>query len=343
MVEKNGPRKKPTQFDVARMAGVSQTTVSLVFNNPATLSVPPETREKVREAIRALGYTPNTAARALRTARTNILACIIPMITNPFYPAFVSGVQDAAEENGYEVITYNTHNSQEKEAKVVQSVLQGRADGVVGVFFHLRARDLQPLFDQDIAVARLEVRRHSVGELPLDNLFVDNASAARDATNYLIRRGHRRIAMLTGFFGPREARREGYLQALNNLGKDFASQVVEVSSYDEKGGYEGMLHILRQGGEQPSAIFAANDLVAIGAVKAAREHGLRVPEDISVIGFDDIPAAALVTPALTTIHQFQQEMGARAAQLVIERLNGDAPEGGRVVEMPYELVVRESA
>jgi LacI family transcriptional regulator len=325
MVEKNGPRKKPTQFDVARMAGVSQTTVSLVFNNPATLSVPPETREKVREAIRALGYTPNTAARALRTARTNILACIIPMITNPFYPAFVSGVQDAAEENGYEVITYNTHNSQEKEAKVVQSVLQGRADGVVGVFFHLRARDLQPLFDQDIAVARLEVRRHS------------------DATNYLIRRGHRRIAMLTGFFGPREARREGYLQALNNLGKDFASQVVEVSSYDEKGGYEGMLHILRQGGEQPSAIFAANDLVAIGAVKAAREHGLRVPEDISVIGFDDIPAAALVTPALTTIHQFQQEMGARAAQLVIERLNGDAPEGGRVVEMPYELVVRESA
>ena len=343
MIEKNIPRKKPTQFDVARIAGVSQTTVSLVLNNPATQSVPLETREKVQEAIRTLGYTPNNTARALRTARTYTLACVIPMITNPFYPAFVSGVQETAEENGFEVITYNTHNSQEKEAKVIQSVQQGRADGVVGVFFHLRARDLQPLFDQNIAVARLEVRRHSAGELPLDNLFVDNLAAACDATTYLIQRGHLRIAMLTGFFGPREARREGYLQALSRSGEDFVPQVVEVGSYDEKGGYEGMLNILRQGGERPSGIFAANDLMAIGAIKAARESGLRIPEDISVVGFDDIPASALVTPALTTVRQFQQEMGARAAQLVIERLNGDAPEGGRVVEMPYELVVRESA
>ena len=179
------------------------------------------------------------------------------MITNPFYPAFVSGVQVTAEENGYEVITYNTHASHEKETKIIQMIQQGRADGVVGVFFHLHARDLQPLFDQNIAVVRLEVRRHSAGELPLDNMFVDNLMAARDATTYLIRRGHRRIAMLTGFFGPRESRREGYLQALNQSGEDLVPLVVEVSSYNEKGGYEGMLHILRQGGERPSAIFAA--------------------------------------------------------------------------------------
>ena len=343
MTEKTSLRKKPTQFDVARLAGVSHTTLSPVLNKPETQSVPPQKREKGREAIRSLGYLPNNAARVLRTARTFTLACIIPMITNPFYPAFVSGVQDVAEENGYEVMTYNTHNSQEKEARVVQVIRQGRVDGVVGVFFHLRARDLVPLFAQNIAVARLEVRRHTVGELPLDNLFVDNVSAARDAVDFLVRRGHQRIAMLTGFYGPREARREGYLQALSQSGEDFLPQVVEVGSYDEKGGYEGMLQLIRQGGERPSAIFAANDLMAIGAIKAAREHGLRVPEDISVVGFDDIPAAALVTPALTTIHQFQQDMGARAAQLVIERLNGEAPEGGRVVEMPYELIVRESA
>jgi LacI family transcriptional regulator len=343
MIEKTNSRRKPTQFDVARMAGVSQTTVSLVLNNPTTQSVPPETREKVQEAIRALGYMPNNAARALRTARTNTLACIIPMITNPFYPAFVSGVQETAEENGYEVITYNTHNSSEKEAKVIQMVQQGRVDGVVGVFFHQHARDLQPLFDQNIAVARLEVRRHSAGELPLDNLYVDNASAARDAVAYLVRKGHRRIAMLTGFFGPREARRQGYLQALEHAGEDLVPQVVEVNTYDVEGGYRGMLQLLQQGEQRPSAIFAANDLVAIGALQAAREQGLRVPQDISVIGFDDITAAALVTPALTTIRQFKHEMGARAAQLVIERLNGDAPEGGRVVEMPYELIVRESA
>ena len=291
-MEKAVPRKKPTQFDVARMAGVSQTTVSLVLNNPATQSVPPETSEKVLEAIRVLGYMPNTAARALRTARTYTLACVIPMITNPFYPAFVSGVQVAAEEKGYEVITYNSHASQEKEAKIIQMIQQGRADGVVGVFFHLRARDLQPLFDQNIAVVRLEVRRHSAGELPLDNLFVDNFSAARDATTYLVKRGHQRIAMLTGFFGPREARREGYLQALSQSDGNYVPQVVEVSSYDVKGGYEGMRQLLQQAGERPTAIFAANDLMAIGAIKAVYDQGLRVPDDLSVMGFDDIPAAA---------------------------------------------------
>uniref|UniRef100_A0A7C4KIM0 LacI family transcriptional regulator n=1 Tax=Anaerolinea thermolimosa TaxID=229919 RepID=A0A7C4KIM0_9CHLR len=337
-------QRKPTQFDVARIAGVSQTTVSLVLNNPDTQSVPPETRAKVLEAIRQLGYIPNSAARTLRTTRTHTLACIIPSITNPFYPAFVSGVQNTAEENGYEIIIYNTQADANREAKVINLARQGRADGVVGVFFHLHARDLQSLFEQNIAVARLEVRRHSVGELPLDNIFVDNQAAARDATTYLLRKGHRRLAMITGFFGPREARREGFLQALRLMDEPLKSDIIEVETYDERGGYEGVQRLLHQDpNSRPTAIFAANDLMAIGAMKAIREFGFHVPGEISVIGFDDIPAASLVTPALTTIRQFQHEMGARAAQLVIDRLNGNAPAGGRVVEMPYELVVRESA
>lgn len=337
-------QRKPTQFDVARVAGVSQTTVSLVLNNPNTQSVPAETRAKVLEAIRQLGYIPNSAARTLRTTRTHTLACIIPSITNPFYPAFVSGVQNAAEENGYEIIIYNTQADANREAKVIHLARQGRADGVVGVFFHLHARDLQSLFEQNIAVARLEVRRHSAGELPLDNIFVDNQAAARDATAYLLRKGHGRLAMITGFFGPREARREGFLQALRLVEEPPKPEIIEVETYDERGGYEGMCKLIqRPPSERPTAIFAANDLMAIGAMRAIREAGLRVPDDLSVIGFDDIPAASLVTPALTTIRQFQHEMGARAAQLVIERLRGHAPAGGRVVEMPYELIVRESA
>jgi len=342
MIDKNIPRKKPNQFDVARIAGVSQTTVSLVLNNPETPSVPPETRKKVQEAIRSLAYMPNNAARMLRTARTYTLACVIPMITNPFYPTFVSGIQAEAEASGYEVITYNTHNSPEKELQILQQLQQGRVDGVVGVFFHAHFRDLAPLLGQNIPIARLEVRQHSSGDLPLDNLYVDNSAAARTATVYLVRRGCKRIAMITGFFGPREARREGYLQALEEAEGAYIPLIAEVNLYDEFGGAEGMRRLL-ESPQRPDGLFAANDLMAIGAIKTAREAGLRVPEDIAVVGFDDIPAAALVTPALTTIRQFQLEMGRKAAQLVIARLTGHAPENGQVVEMPFELVVRESA
>lgn len=334
--------RKPTQYDVARRAGVSQTTVSLVLNNPETPSVPEETREKVFAAIRSLGYVPNFTARMLRTSRTLTLACIIPMITNPFYPAFVSGVQEMAEQKGYDVIIYNTHSSAEREARFLQSVQQGRVDGVIGVFFYTRARDLLPLFEKNIPVVRLEVRKHSGGEWPLDNIYVDNSAAAYQAVTYLVNRGHRPIAMLTGPDGPRNARRDGYLRALAESAVPHKPLLQETGSYDEIGGFTGMQRLLAEG-HRPVAVFAANDLMAIGAIKAIRDAGLRIPADIAVVGFDDIPAARLIYPPLTTIHQDQGEMGRRAAGLLIERLEGKSPPEGRSVEMPFELIVRESA
>jgi LacI family transcriptional regulator len=335
-------QRKPTQYDVAREAGVSQTTVSLVLNNPDILAVPGETRQKVFEAIKKLGYVPNSTARMLRTNRTNTLACIIPMITNPFYPAFVSGIQDAAEKQGYEVITYNTHGNAEKEAKFLQSVQQGRADGVIGVFFYMRARDLFPLLEKNIPVVRLETHRQRTGEWPLDNIYVDNASAAFTATDYLISKGHRRIAMITGPGGPRNARREGYLQALSRHNNGLESLIEEVSSYDEIGGYQGMQRLI-ESGQPPQAVFAANDLMAIGVMQAILDAGLSVPDDIAVVGFDDIPAARLVTPGLTTIRQSQEVMGCKAAELLLERLSGKETGDGRVIEMPFELIIRNSA
>jgi LacI family transcriptional regulator len=341
-ITRSAAQRKPTQYDVAREAGVSQTTVSLVLNNPDIQAVPEETRQKVFEAINKLGYVPNSTARMLRTNRTHTLACIIPMITNPFYPAFVSGIQDTAEARGYEVITYNTHGSAEKEAKFLQSVQQGRADGVIGVFFFMRAHDLFPVLEKGIPVVRLETHRQRTGEWPLDNIYVDNASAAFTAVDYLISKGHRRIAMITGPGGPRNARREGYLQALSRHGEGFDQQVEEVSSYDEVGGYQGMQRLL-EGEQRPQAIFAANDLMAIGAMKAILDAGLRIPDDIAVVGFDDIPAAQLVTPALTTIRQAQEEIGRKAAELLLERLSGEETGDGRVIEMPFELIKRSSA
>lgn len=342
MAIKNPPiRKKPTQFDVARAANVSQTTVSLVINNPETASVPAETRNKVLDAIQALGYVRNSTARMLRTSRTFTLAAIIPMITNPFYPAFVSGIQETAEDNGYEVITYNTHGSQERETRYLQSVQEGRVDGVIGVFFYTHARDLLPLLEKNIAVVRLEVRPRKAGDWPLDNIFVDNRQAAYQAVAYLVSKGYTRIAMITGPAGPRDARREGYLQALQTCTPALSPEVEEVADYNEMGGYQGVQALLAH--RRPDAIFAANDLMAIGAMQAIRDAGLRIPQDIAIVGFDDIPAARLISPALTTIHQDQEGMGRKAAQLLIERLEGRAPDHGLNIEMAFELKIRESA
>lgn len=334
--------RKPTQFDVAKLSGVSQTTVSLVLNDVETSSIPEDTRRKVLEAIQTLGYVPNSAARILRTNRTYTLACIIPDITNPFYPALVSGIQTEAEQHGYDVIIYNSHGSGEKEAKYLRSIREGRVDGVIGVFFYTQVSDLVPLFDQNIPVVRLEVRRHTGGSWPLDSLFVDNIRAAQTATDYLISKGHRTIAMITGQDGPRNARTEGYLKALAAAPEPLLPWLQVASVFDRTGGYMEMKAILDKG-EVPSAVFAANDLMAIGVMDALREAGLRVPEDVAVVGFDDIAAARMISPALTTIRQHQDEIGKRAAALLLERLAQAEPLDGRVVEMPFELMRRESA
>src|SRR3954447_3471703 len=149
--------RPPTQADVARLAGVSQTTVSQVLNN-MTIAVPAETRQRIRAAIEQLGYVPDRTARSLRTRKTYTVASIIPDITNPFYPAVERGIQDVAERHGYDLIVYNTDGSAEKERQYLHSLQQRRVDGVVGVFFHLNARDLRPLLERNVSVARLESR-----------------------------------------------------------------------------------------------------------------------------------------------------------------------------------------
>ena len=341
MAESSGRKKRPTQADVARLAGVSQTTVSHVLNNTA-ISVPAETRQRILEAIDQLGYVPDGTARSLRTRKTHTIAGIIPDITNPFYPAFERGIQDTAERHGYDLIMYNTDGIAEKERKCLRSVQQGRVDGVIAVLFRTTARDLRPLLERNIAVVRLEAMPQEVGELPLDNLYVDNVAAARTAVAYLIDRGHTRIGMISGQEGPRQARVLGYRQALADHHIPLDEFLIQGGDFTEKGGYQGMRALLALS-PRPTAVFAANDLMAMGALLALREAGLRVPHDIAVIGFDDIPAARLFNPPLTTITQFPRELGRRAAEMVFERLSGAGPEGGRCEEMPYELIVRESA
>ncbi len=341
MATKRERTKRPTQADVARLARVSQPTVSHVLNNNMSIAVPPETRQRVLEAIDSLGYIPDRTAQRLRTRKTYTLASIIPDITNPFYPAFQRGIQDIADQHRYDLLMYNTDGLTEKERKCLQSVLQGPVDGVVAVLFHMTADDLRVVLDNHIAVVRLEARGQETGDLPLDSLYVDNRAAAYAAVSYLITRGHTQIAMIAGQQGPREARVRGYQEALFAHRIPINEQLIESRGFTETGGYSAM-HVLLQRSPRPTAVFAANDLIAIGAMIAIREAGLAIPHDVAVIGFDDIPVAKFVTPALTTIAQHPERLGRRAAEMLFERLQGTVADGGRSVELPYELIVRGS-
>ena len=334
-------KSRPTQRDIADLARVSQATVSLVLNGVPDSSVPLVTQRRVLRVAKKLGYVPNRVAQSLRTQRTKTIACIVPDITNPFYPALERGAQISAETHGYDVLTYNTDGLPAKERKCLDRLLEGRVDGVIGVFFHLTARDLLPLLDRKIAVVRIEANPKKVGPWPLDNLFVDNVSGAKAATQYLIERGHRRIAMIAGTGGPESNRVKGYLQALSEIG--LKPRLARDGDFNEEGGYRATKEILATG-TRPTAIFAANDLMALGAMTAIREAKLTIPNDIALMGFDDIFAARFVTPPLSTINQFQDQLGQVAAEMVLERLNdlpNDTP--GRQREMPFEVVRRQSA
>ena len=329
-----------TQRDVARLLGISQSTVSLVLRRVEGHAVPVETVARIEAAARELGYVPNSMARALKTRRSMTIACVIPDIANPFYPPFVKGIQTVADGAGYDVITVNTDGLADREQRFLQWAMQGRADGIVGIFFTLKAPMFEPLLSAGVAVARVETQAKAVGPLPLDNIFVDNYSAARAVGRFLLARGHRHVGMISGVGGPQEARLAGFREAIAAAAGKI--EVVLDDAFDEAGGYRAALQLIARE-PRPTAIAAANDLLAIGALAACHEAGLAVARDIAVTGFDDIPAARLVTPALTTVSIFQDQIGRSAAATVLQRLGHEgfrAPSTSR--EMPYRLIKRAS-
>jgi LacI family transcriptional regulator len=333
-------KKRPTQADVARLAGVSQAMVSYVINN-SDVMIADETRQRIVSAMDDLGYVPNVIARRLRTNRTYTIASVIPDITNPFYPAFERGIQDTVHQYGYDMVIYNTDGQREREKKCIESLLQGRVDGIIGVFFHLRSKDLSPLIEQGIPIVRLEAQGRPPSEMALDNIYIDNVAASERAVTFLIGKGHRCIGMLTSYVGPARYREMGYRRALQIHGIECNETLLSHGDFSEDGGYQAMMNLLRKE-IRPSAVFAANDLMAMGAIVAIREYGLSIPADIAVMGFDDIFTAKLVYPSLTTVTQFQRTIGQRAAEMVMERLTGQVTAGGRSVEMPFQIIERQS-
>ena len=335
--------RKPKQADVARLAGVSQAMVSYVVNGNSTLSIPDETRRRILDAVDQLGYVPDRSARSLRMRRSNTIAVIIPDITNPYHPAFARAVQDVAEANGFDLIIYNTDGLLQKEEKVLRSVLQSQVDGVIGIFFHLPEERFQLLLDRNIAVVRTCGYRESSGLLSVGILYLDIARASRSAVEYLIGKGHRRIAHIQGIAGTPHtlARVEGYRQALANHGLGDQEWIV-AGDFSLESGYRAM-QLLLEGEQLPSAVFASNDLMAIGAINAIIDGGLRVPQDIAVVGFDNIDVATMIRPQLTTIDPHKTMVGKLAAENLIQRIQSKAAPQPTWEETPFELVIRQSA
>lgn len=330
---------RPTQADVARHAGVSQTTVSQVLSGRAGDSIPIATRQRVLAAALRLDYQPNRAAQSLRTSRSRTIGFVIPDITNPFYPALEQAVQDVVDAHEHDLLIVNTRGTADKEIKSLRLLQQGRVDGLIGVFFHVTARTLHAHFRSDVPIVRVETRRQEEGDWPLDNLYVDHRAAARAVVDHLLAGGHRDVAMIAGPAGMSRTRVAGYEDAMRAAGR--TPRVVAADDFTAPAGADAMRRLLSEG-PIPAAMFAANDMLAVGALGTLQLAGLRVPDDIAVAGFDDIPIAQLATPSLTTVRQFQNRLGTRAAELLFDRLEGRFVGPTRCEEHPFEVVVRDS-
>lgn len=326
---------------VAKRAGVSVTTVSHTLNRPERVT--PELRERVLQAVEELGYAPNPSARSLRMGRTHLLALMLPDICNPFFPELARAIQDAVAREGYDVLIYNT-DVPGGVSPVYSSHLAGqlspkRFDGALIV------GEAVPNIEQ--LLPTLSIPTIHIGHLDtpvVDSVTFDDYAAAYEATAYLIRRGHRRIAHIAGvarLYSGRE-RRRGFVEALHDHRLDVDQRLIYQGTYLRTAGVAGM-HQLLQLDPRPTAVFVANALMAIGALGAALDLGCRVPDDLAIVGYDDIAEMSDVRPQLTTVDCSARTMGQTAAQLLLQRLA--APEAWRpqTITLSYTLVCRASA
>ena len=327
----------PTIKDVAELVGVHPSTVSRVINDDSRISE--KTREKVFLIIKKLGYTPNAIARGLKTKRTHTLGMLIPDITNPFFAEIARGVEDAANKNDFNIILCNTDDRLKKERTYLEILRGKRVDGLILGTAHIKDKSILELEKNNfpyILVSR------NIEELDKNCVIVDDEAGGIMATEYLIKLGHRRIAHITGPLKIRSAlnRLKGYKLALKKYGIEYRDELVGEGDFRIKGGYQVMKRFLKLA-EPPTAIFAANDLLALGAMQAIQKKNFHIPEDFSVIGFNDIELASFVYPPLTTIRQPMLEMGALAVKMLIKIIEEGEFNQGKVILKP-ELIVRES-
>lgn len=329
--------KNVTIHEVAAAAGISYGTVSRVINNAPY--VKPETRQRVREAMERLGYTVDRRARSLAGGRSHVLAVLVPDLGTGYIGEIIRGIDAEVELAQYDLMLYTTHRQAAKEGSYAASIARGLADGLLLVL----PSDLEGMVSRlrQIEFPFVLVDYQGVEE-KVPAVGATNWQGAYNATEYLIGLGHRRIGFITGSMEMVAARQrlEGYQAALRTHHLPANPALVQNGEFHIPEAYAAALSLLALP-DPPTAIFASNDHMALAAIEALRENGLRVPEDMSVVGFDGIPQAAQVHPPLTTVSQPLAVMGRVATQMLLDQLS-DPGKPARRIELPTELIIRGS-
>ncbi|MGE5251093.1 MAG: LacI family DNA-binding transcriptional regulator [Bacteroidota bacterium] len=332
-------KKRPTLADVARAAGVSLMTVSRAINNRPGVSG--DLRQSIVSLAQEMGYHPNTIARGLATRHTTAVGLMVPDNTNPFFAQIARGAEDIAYEKGYSVFLGNTNEEPARERTMLDSLWGKNIDGVISCSSRLSIAELE---DQ-IRRFPLVVLLNRVLRRPASNVIMININdrqGARQAVGHFVEQGRKRIAHIGGPAHSLSARRrlEGYRAALEAAGLPFDRGMTECCAPDTEGGRLAAATLLARK-PVPDAIFVFNDLAAIGAIQACEEAGKRVPEDIAIIGVDDIPLARIFRPRLTTLHVDLRHIGCVAMRTLLDAIEGRVPPPA--IWIDPELMVRESA
>ncbi len=334
--------KNATIEDVARIAGVSIATVSRALNKPDIVSQ--KTRDKVNAAVDETGYTQNVMARNLRLDRTGMVVALVPDIGNPFFSEILSGIETVATREGYSILIGNTNNDPAREHVYANYVRSNLADGILVLNGHI------PVSPEGIAsnappkaMPPTVLVCERIPNTNLPTIIIDNVDAAYKATKHLLDLGHTSIAHIAGPMDNilSEDRLLGYNKAMSDAGLSTFKDFVYFGDFSIESGAVAFEEIYKKH-TLPTAIFCANDQMAMGIINAAREKGLQVPEDISVIGFDDIDMAKNFYPSLSTIHQPRHRLGIAAMERLIKIMNAAPEDGNKTQILPTDLVIRKS-
>jgi len=334
---KQKPSSKVTIVEVAKKGGVSLGTVSRVINND--VHVAPKTRERVSKVMQEMGYVANRQAQSLRGIKTNVVGVLVPDLGTGYIGEIMHGIDAELALGQLDLMLFTTHRTASKEASYVANLGKGIVDGLLLVLPRNPADYVESLTRRNFPFVLID---HQGTGQDCPAVGASNWQVAYNATEYLIKLGHTRIGFITGSMdlGAASDRLDGYEAALRiqHIPKD--PRLIFKGEFFQPDGYAGA-SALMEIENPPTAIFASNDVMAMGAMDAVRSRGLRVPEDVSILGFDDIPQAASVRPALTTVHQPLEKMGRVATQMLLDLLKNPEKEISRI-ELPTELIVRGS-
>ena len=329
---------KVTIKDIANLAGVSTATVSKIINNKDDISE--VTRGKVKKIMKENNYVPNVVARSLVTKKTNTIGLVIPDIRNPFFPELARGAEDRANEEGYNIIFCNTDDVLVKEEKYVDMLIEKMVDGIIFTASAKRTTGFTNLQNTSIPIILLDRDIEFAGVK--GKITVNNFQGAYNGVKHLISVGHKKIVFVSGSLlsKPGLDRCEGYKKALNDHGFANDDAIILEGEYKSEWGYQAVKYLM-QNNKKFDALFCGDDLIAIGAMKLLKEEGIKIPNDVGIVGFDDIYLASLVDPELTTIRQPNYEMGYQAVGMLMGILKNKMTKNQEIV-LDTSLIIRKS-